>query len=224
MVMNNGDFIEIEFVGKVKATGEIFDLTNEEVAKKQGIFNEKQRYGPQTVIIGAGSVVPGVEEQLRKMGPGEEKEFDVPYAKAFGARNPKLVRILPLAKFYQQKINPVPGAFVNIDGRTCRVQSVSGGRVRVDFNHPLSNKDLHYKLKLVKKITGTKEKTQAILGMYGVEGGISLAGESAKIKLKKRNPVVEKFLGSEIKKWIKDLKKVDFLGPKTAEKNVGKEK
>ena len=33
--MKDGDFVEIDFVGKVKDTGEIFDLTIEDEAKKK---------------------------------------------------------------------------------------------------------------------------------------------------------------------------------------------
>ena len=42
--MKKGDFIKIDYVGRVSLTGEIFDLTIEDIAKKEGIFDEKRKY------------------------------------------------------------------------------------------------------------------------------------------------------------------------------------
>ena len=36
--MKEGDFVKIEYVGRIKESGTIFDLTNEEIAKKEN-FN-----------------------------------------------------------------------------------------------------------------------------------------------------------------------------------------
>jgi FKBP-type peptidyl-prolyl cis-trans isomerase 2 len=41
--MKKGDFVRIDFVGRLAATGEIFDLTSEEIAKKEGVYDEKQK-------------------------------------------------------------------------------------------------------------------------------------------------------------------------------------
>ncbi|RLJ09464.1 MAG: peptidylprolyl isomerase, partial [Candidatus Aenigmatarchaeota archaeon] len=139
-MIKEGSFVEIDYVGRVEGTNEIFDLTSEEVAKKEGIYNPKQKYGPVLVIIGANMIIPGVEEQLKNMKPGEEKEFVVEPKKAFGERNSKLVKVISLMEFKKEKIDPVPGMFITIDGLQAKVQSVSGGRVRVDFNHPLAGK------------------------------------------------------------------------------------
>lgn len=208
--MKEGDFIEIEFVGRVRDTGEIFDLTDEEVAKKEGVFDKDHRYGPAVVVIGGKSVMPGVEQKLREMEVGEESVFELKPENAFGKRDPKLVQVVSVGKFYGQKINPVPGAFVNIDGRNCRIQSVSGGRVRVDFNHPLAGRDVLYKIKILKEITGLKEKTDAIIKQLGVDAEASVEGETAKIKLKKPNKIIEQIIEKSIMKLLKEVKAVKF--------------
>lgn len=220
--MDEGSFIKMEFIGKVKNTGEIFDLTDAELAKKEGIFNEKQKYEPQLVIIGAQSVVPGVENELKKMKIGEEKEFDVAVDKAFGKRDFKLVKILSLTKFYQQKVNPVPGAFVNIDNKMCKIQSVSGGRVRVDFNHPLAGKDLHYKVKIVSQVTDVKEKLDGLLEMYGLPAETKLEKNKAVVKLDNKNPYVEAVVQGAVKKWIKGIEKVEFEYKESKDKKIEK--
>lgn len=215
--MKDGDFVEIDFVGKVKDTGEIFDLTDAEEAKKAGIYEKEHAYGPILVVIGSKSVVPGVEEKLKEMSVGEEKEFELNYEKAFGKREPKLVQIIALNKFYQQKLNPVPGAFVQIEGRTCRIQSVSGGRVRVDFNNPLAGKDVMYKLKIVKEIKEMKEKVDSVIKYLGLEGESRIEGTTAVIKLKKTNKVLEQVVEKTLKMWMKDLKEIKFEGEEKKE-------
>ncbi len=217
-IMKEGDFVEIEFVGKVKDTGEVFDLTDEKLAKEEGVYNQGQQYGPSLVIIGARSIVPGVEEELKKMKTGEEKEFPVAYKDAFGPRNPKLVQIVNINKFYQQKINPVPGAYVNIDNKNCKINSVSGGRVRVDFNHPLAGKDLSYKVKVVRQVTDKKEKVEKLLKYYHLDTGSKFEEDKVTITIKQRNELVEKLIEDSIKKWVPEVNKVIFQEEKKAEK------
>lgn len=208
--MNDGDFVEIDFVGRVKDSGEIFDLTDADLAKKEGIFEKSHKYGPAIVIIGSKSIVSGVEEQIKTMAVGEEKEFELPAEKGFGKRDPKLVQIISLGKFFEQKINPVPGAFVNIDGKNCKIQSVSGGRVRVDFNHPLAGRELIYKVKIFKEIKGVEGKVEAVIKYLGLEAEASVEGDTAKIKMKKPNQVLEKIVDQMTKKWVKEIKTVIF--------------
>jgi len=209
--MENGDFVKIEFVGRVKDTGEIFDLTDKELAKKEGIYNDKSKYAPSLVIIGSGGVISGVEDQLKTMKVGEKREFEVPYTNAFGKRDPALIKIVSMRKFIENKMNPVPGQFVTIDGATCKIQAVSGGRIRVDFNSPLAGKDLKYEVKLVEKLTEPRTRVEALLESYGIEADTKVEGEKAELKFKKPNPHLEKFVEGLVKEWIKEIKIVSFV-------------
>lgn len=210
--MKKGDFLLLEFTGRVKSTGEIFDLTSEEEAKKEGIYNKERKYKPVLVILGAGDALPGVEKQLEKMKVGEERKFELNPKEGFGKRNPNAVKVVSIAKFYEKNINPIPGLYVDIDGMACRIQSVSGGRVRVDFNHPLAGKELEYRVKIVKKIRGIKEKIEAILERYGLEAKLSMKDGNAEVKLgKKMNESVEKEIKAFIKQWVKPLKEIRFV-------------
>ncbi len=223
--MKDGDFVEIEFVGRIKDTSEIFDLTDEALAKKEGVYDKDHKYGPALVIIGQKAVLQGVEERLKEMSVGEEKEFELKPDKAFGPRNPKLIQIIAIAKFYEQKLNPVPGAFVNIDGRNCRIQSVSGGRVRVDFNHPLAGRDVLYKIKALRQLDDLKEKANGVIKQFGIEAGVSIEADSAIVELKKPNKIMEQIIEKAIIKWVKEIKSVKFGNlEKKAENKNGEEK
>ncbi len=220
--MKNGDFVEIEYVGKVKITNEIFDLTSEELAKKEKIYNPKHLYGPALVIIGSNMVIRGVMKELEKMEVGEELEFDVSPPEGFGMRSPKLIRIIPISKFIENKINPIPGEYFEIDGMQAKVQSVSGGRVRVDFNNPLAGKMLTYKVRVLRKIEGVKNKVEKLLKYYRVDySGLEIKGKGVVVKSEKPvNPMVKKFTSDMVTKWVKGIEKVDFKDKGTKKKNV----
>ena len=81
----------------------------------------------------------------------------------FGKKDPKHIQMIPLNKFKDQKINPMPGLRVEIDQYTGVVKSVSGGRVLVDFNHPLAGRDLHYEVMIKRKVEDLKEKVSGFL-------------------------------------------------------------
>jgi len=209
--MQKGDFVEIEFIGRIAATGEVFDVTSAEEAKKAGVYNDKQNYGPALVIIGAGMVVPGVESQLKEMKPGEEREFEVKYEQAFGKRNPKLLKIISRSKFLEKNINPVPGLFVDIDGMQARIRNVSGGRVVVDFNHPLAGRDLKYKVKIVRQIKDALEKVNVLFKHYNLKAEASLKEGILTVKTEKEMPKPAKELIERlIKKWISEIKEIKF--------------
>jgi len=209
--MKKGDFVEIDFVGRIVTTGEIFDLTSEEEAKKEGIYNPKQKYRPSLVILGSGMAVPGVEKRLERMEIGQEDEFTLAPEEAFGQRNLKLVRIVSMAKFLKEKINPVPGMFVDIDGMQTKVLSVAGGRVRVDFNHPLAGKQLKYKVKVVRGITDPTEKSSLLLSYYGLKCDSKVAGDTLSIETEKpMNEFLKKFASENVLKHIPEIKNVIF--------------
>ncbi len=224
-VMQKGDFIKIDYVGRLEATGEIFDLTIEQVARKEGIYNEKQKYGPALVIVGANMVVPGMESRLEQMKPGDEREFVLEPSEGFGDREPKLIKIMSLKQFAKQKMNPVPGMFVNINGRQAKVQSVSGGRVRVDFNHPLAGKGLKYKVKIVEKIDSPITKAAEMIKFYGIKAETMVEGDQLHVSTVKPLPeVIRKMIEGKITEWVKEIKKIKFTSKEKQKKDKDKEK
>jgi len=207
--MKIGDFVLLDFVGRIAATNEIFDLTDEVLAKRENVYNKEQKYRPSLVIVGAKMVVPGVEEEIIKMSAGEEKEFLVKPENGLGQRNPRLIKIISTANFLKQNINPAPGIHVTIDNIHAKIQSVSGGRVRVDFNHPLAGRELFYRIKIVKELKEPKEKIEALLEHYSIKAETRINGETILIE-GKTDPATQTMISETIKKWIKDIKEVKF--------------
>lgn len=209
--MKNADFVKIDFVGRVHDTDQVFDFTTPDIAKKEGLHNEKHEYVPALVIVGAKMVIPGVEKQLLKMKVGEEKEFTVDPVDAFGPRNPRMAKVFSYSAFIRQKVNPTPGAFVDIGGMRGKVVSVSGGRVRVDFNHPLAGKKLKYWVKVVETITGAQNKIDALFKYYSVPFTPKIEGDKLLVSGDKPVPhEVRTFVEEAVAKWIKEIKTVSF--------------
>ncbi|SEV91996.1 FKBP-type peptidyl-prolyl cis-trans isomerase SlyD [Thermococcus thioreducens] len=168
MKVQKGDVIRLHYTGKVKETGEIFDTTFEDVAKEAGIYSEKGIYGPVPIAVGAGHVLKGLDEQLEGLEVGKKYEIIVPPEKGFGKRDPKLIKTFTLGQFRRQGIYPFPGMPVEIETESGRklkgkVLTVSGGRVRVDFNHPYAGKHLVYEVEIVEKIEDPIEKVKALI-------------------------------------------------------------
>ncbi|WP_297499818.1 peptidylprolyl isomerase [Thermococcus sp.] len=166
--VEKGDVIRIRYTGRIKETGEIFDTTDEEVAREAGIYKEDGVYGPVPVAVGAGHVIKGLDEALEGIEIGKRYEIEIPPEKGFGKRDRKLIKTFTLGQFRRSGLAPFPGMPVEIEterGRKLkgRVMTVSGGRVRVDFNHPYAGKHLIYEVEVVEKIEDPIEKVKAMV-------------------------------------------------------------
>jgi FKBP-type peptidyl-prolyl cis-trans isomerase 2 len=147
--MQKGDFIRVAFSGKLKETGQALD---------------KAESAP--VVVGEKWVIPGVDEALEGMNVGDKKTVEIAPEKAFGPRNPKLVKLVPEAEFRKHGTKPTPGLVVNADNRRGRILSVSSGRVKIDFNHPLAGKMLEYDLEIKEKLENNEDKIKAVVEFY----------------------------------------------------------
>lgn len=158
MALKEKDFIEVEFVGKTKE-GEVFDSNIKSELEK---INSNAPAKPFVFSLGQGMFLKGVDEFLIGKDIGKHK-IELTPENAFGQRNPKMIQLMPLKIFHQQKINPVVGAMFNFDGRIAKIISVSGGRVMVDFNNPIAGKEVIYEVNIKRQITEVKEKVASLL-------------------------------------------------------------
>jgi len=206
--ITNGDFIEFDFIGRIKATGQIFDLTLGDVAKKENVFDEHREYKPTVAVVGAGMLIKGFDKAIEGKEIKKEYEFDVAVEDAFGQRNPKLVQLTNLNKF--KEFRPIVGMQVNVDGVLATVRSVSGGRVTLDFNHPLAGRELHYWVKITRKIADLKEKISALAKIMSLDAS-NVSVEEKKVTIKgkeidKLDKHATEHLGEQIRKLIPEIK------------------
>ena len=156
------EFVKVTYTGRDKETNEIFDTNDAEEAKKAKIFTDKLSYKPLTMILGDHQLIRGFEEALEGMKKGEKKTVEIAPEKGYGMRNPELIRIVPLKAFEKSEMMPAPGMVIQVDGSIARVQSVSSGRVRLDFNHELAGRNLVFNIEMVDKIEKEEDKLQAL--------------------------------------------------------------
>jgi len=104
---------------------------------------------------------------------------------------------------------------ITMNGLHGRVLAVSGGRVKVDFNHVLAGKELEYDLEIKKLIEDPEEKVQAIYKIFVKtkdDPRVVFKDGAAEIYLKDDLPIeVKKGIAETIKKWLKEAKKVRFV-------------
>jgi len=163
MALQKGNFIIVDYTAKVKETGEIFDTTVEETAKKEHLYKEGEIYEPKLIVIGEGWVLKALDESLTSMEIDKTAPVEIPPEKAFGARDPEKVRRLPLRRLTAKGITPSVGMRVEYNGKMATVRTVGGGRVLLDFNPPLAGKALVYEMSVRKKLRTRKMKIAALI-------------------------------------------------------------
>jgi len=166
MPVKNGDFIKLEYTGKITETDEIFDTTDGDLAEEKGIHSDKKTYGPISIIVGGGHVLKGMETELEGMEASEEKTIQLAPEDAFGERDPNMIQLVPMSEFKKQGIKPQVGMAITSEGNTGIIRSVSGGRVRLDFNHELAGKNLEYQVKVVEIIEDDTEKIKSLIDLH----------------------------------------------------------
>ncbi len=211
MRLKKGDFITLEYTGKIKELNQIFDSTDEKTAKDAGIHREKAKYRPIVVCIGEGDVVKGLDEDLIGKETGKSYIVEVPPEKGFGKKDIKLMKIVNTNMFLKNKINPFPGLQVNIDNMIGLIRSVTGGRTIVDFNHPLAGRTLIYEINILKKVEDDEEKTKGLLYSYlGIDNpDIKIENETVNIN-NDMPDIFKKQFEEKIKNLIPSVKKVEY--------------
>ncbi|HDO41876.1 MAG TPA: peptidylprolyl isomerase [Candidatus Bathyarchaeota archaeon] len=187
MPLQNGDFILIDYVGKVKETGEVFDTTIEEIAKKERLYKEGEIYEPKLVVLGEGWILKALEEEILKLDVGKKSTIEIPPEKAFGPRDPNKVKLVPLRRLVAKGITPQVGMRIEYEGKMATVRTVGAGRVQLDFNPPLAGKTLLYEVTIQKKLETKTEKINALIHRRIPVVEI----EKFKLKITKTNVTIE---------------------------------
>lgn len=208
-MMNENDFILIDFVGRIKSSGKIFDLTKKDIAEKEGIDSKEFNFSPVLSIPASNYVLKAVANSLLNKEVGAKYTLEVKAEDAFGKFDPKLVKTLGLNVFRQNGVNPSVGDVLMLDNALATVLSVSGGRVMVSFNNPLAGKDLVYDIDIVKVLDDVKDKCSAIFEHYIGKKPDSLDISENKVKISYKGevkPYTRDAISSDIKKYVgKDL-------------------
>ncbi len=231
MSFKDGDMLLVEYSLFIKETNELVETTKEDVAKLHKKYEEDREYGPELFIVGEGRYVEGIEEAIKKAEEaGKEYEVEIPPEKGYGARDPNKIKVFPRRLFIKNNVVPEVGKEVTIGNNTGRVIAVGGGRVTVDFNHPLAGKTLLFKFKIVKKLEDIVEKIKYLIkrrvkkvNLEEIKVNVDEESGKTEIELPKDMRMADgvnilKYLVSkDIVLWIEGVKEVVFIDRFTAE-------
>ncbi len=166
MAVKDGDFVRVNFTGKIKENDEVFDTTYEEIAHEADIFEENKTYKPIPIVVGGNHLLPAIDEAIIDLDAGDSKTVEVDSDNGFGPRDPKAIQLIPMKEFKKQGMTPYPGMRISAEGGEGRILTVNGGRVKVDFNHPLAGKDLIYEVEITEIIDDIDDKIKSMIELH----------------------------------------------------------
>ncbi len=221
MPVTKGDFISLNYTGD--SAGIVFDTTDEQRAEEEGIHSEKAAYGPFVIRVGGRHVIVGLDDDLEGKEVGYQGDLEVPPEKAFGQRDPDRVRSLPKSSFKEKPFKGMPVRDQEIGEGV--VVDVVGGRVVVDFNHPLAGKTLHYAYTIEDIIEAPEKKLLGLIRLYAgrdlevqMEDGVATINLPPGIVFDRRWMLWRSRIVSEAFDAIPDLREIVlkevFLRPK----------
>jgi len=161
--IQKSDFIIVDYTGKVKETGDVFDTTSEETAKENKLYKEGDLYEPRLVVAGEGWLLKALDEALLTFKLKKKETVEIPPENAFGNRDPEKVKLVPIRRLAARGINPRLGEQIEYDKRLATVRTIGSGRVTLDFNPPLAGKTLVYEVTVNQKLKTAEEKISALI-------------------------------------------------------------
>ncbi|MCG3114197.1 MAG: peptidylprolyl isomerase [Candidatus Manganitrophus sp. SA1] len=133
-----GNAVKVHYVGKFE-DGTVFDTSRERE--------------PLPFTIGEGEVIPGFEEAVVGMNPGESKKVVIPAENAYGPRHEEMVLVVDRQNL-PEGVDPQVGQQYQIpqsDGQSIvvTVTDASDSSVTLDGNHPLAGRALTFEIELL---------------------------------------------------------------------------
>lgn len=133
-----GDTVSVHYTGKLD------DGT---------VFDSSEGGSPLEFAIGSGNVIPGFEQAVLGMSPGEAKTTTIPSDEAYGPYYEERVLVverqqipadLPVDIGAQLQIQQQGGMVIPVV-----VTDITESEVTLDANHPLAGEDLTFEIRLV---------------------------------------------------------------------------
>jgi len=133
-----GDIVKIHYTGKLD-DGTVFDSS----------VNRE----PLEFTLSGGQVIPGFDEAVLGMSPGESKTQKIPMDQAYGPHREEMVLEISRQQI-PPELEPEVGQQLQVqqeNGQTIPVfvTEVTESKVTLDANHPLAGEDLTFDIQLV---------------------------------------------------------------------------
>lgn len=128
---------------------------------------------PLTYLHGEGQIVPGLEQALEGLSPGESKQVVVAPAEGYGDHDPRGLQEVPRNAF-PPGFEPEPGMQLSAEGPQgevvpFEVREVKPESIVIDLNHPLAGKTLHFDV-TVREVREATDEERAHGHAHGAHG------------------------------------------------------
>lgn len=222
MAIQKSDFIIVDYTGKVKETGEVFDTTSEEIAKENKLYKEGDIYEPRLVVVGEGWVLKALDDAFQTFKLKKDETVEIPPENAFGNRNPEKIKFVPYKRLAARGITPYVGAQIEYDKRPATVRTVGSGRVTLDFNPPLAGKTLVYEVNIQNQLKTNEEKIGALIHrripIVGVEKfNLNITKTTVNVKMPDESLYVEgvqlakRGIALDIQRLVPEIVTIEFV-------------
>jgi FKBP-type peptidyl-prolyl cis-trans isomerase SlyD len=119
---------------------------------------------PIQFIQGQQQIIPGLEKELYGLTVGETKEVTIEPGQGYGLVDPENFAEVPKDQF-PPEIPLQPGIELELTDDKgervgARIDNVHDDMVRLDFNHPLAGKELHFEVEVVDLRHATYEEIE----------------------------------------------------------------
>ena len=162
--LQEGDFVKLEYTARTVEEGLLVDTTDSEVAEEEGMDEQGREFKPRTLVLGAGHMFPTLEDHIVGSEVGDTGSVLIEAEEAFGEYEEDQVRTVSANKIDED--DRYPGAQVTVDGEQGVVETIIGGRARVDFNHPLAGDDIEYEYEVVGVVEDRLEKAEGMMDLF----------------------------------------------------------
>jgi FKBP-type peptidyl-prolyl cis-trans isomerase SlyD len=127
-----------------------------------GVVDKSEENEPIQFIQGHGQIIPGLERQLYGMSIGESKKVVVAAAEGYGEPDSDAYAEVPRSEF-PPHIPLENGVALQLrdqngDVLDAYIVEVGSDTVRLNFNHPLAGKELHFQVTVVDLRDATDEE------------------------------------------------------------------
>ena len=136
-----------------------YTLTDEQ----GNVLDKSPEAQPLRYFHGAGNIVPGLEKALAGRQVGDTLKVEVKPEEGYGPRNDALVQEVPRTAFQGvDRIEPGMQFHANSERGPLLVTvvDVADDKVRIDGNHPLAGKTLHFDVKVADVREASEEEKQ----------------------------------------------------------------
>jgi len=154
MTIEKNTVVSVNYNLSLKETGEQVEQTSKE--------------HPFVFLYGAGGLLEDFETNLRGKKSGDTFDFFIDHKRGYGVRDEQHIVMIPINAFLGEdgKLDDanvkvgVTLPMVDNDGNRLygNVLEITAEYVKMDFNHPLAGKDLHFKGEVLEVRVATEEE------------------------------------------------------------------